>query len=568
MTTLQSSVLLVAPHDHRVSWLLDIAGPAADALICEHWTPRILDLISAGTGPDGQRLPLSANVAGDRLGMKPAYPGGVYVPSRVDRLIRHKVISTLRTLAVQDAEVRRQTSTTTNPGKPSYATAGYAQNIARQLGRYTREHPDADAGGLRLTDLVAAPVLVRLFNLGAVDSQLARISVEGDSILLQVKLPRQPAPAERSDWEWVEFEFAVPAHLRLRPILSWHLPTLTVRGGKVEFRFAYTETVPEPVAPKDYRTVVGVDWSPSTFAAYGLVEQDNNNGLSGSYRTHTYDDRGLAEKARRLQIEGGRLRSKIARLEALATGANPQTRETLNTKISLLRHNEIAVGAKRQSINREMAFHFASIITDFAKRADAHAIAVEDLTTLTPGNGSAVNNNKTSQSARRQGLDALTHTAARSGIDVIIVHAAGTSARCPSCDNYLERPGGYYTGLCKPCHLAGHRDMFAHTNIAKRAITGKNTIKRLKNTKRLATGKIIHAPVKPDRTKTGPTPKRPRHKRARNTTRTNAAPTTTPNTSPAPQRRRGTRPTRTGTVNQLHLPTRQSRGRKPKKYQV
>ena len=86
------------------------------------------------------------------------------------------------------------------------------------------------------------------------------------------------------------------------------------------------------------------------------------------------------------------------------------------------------MGIKRGKINRELAFHFARQVTDYAAAAGAQVIAVEDLTTLETRGHGRVNNNRAAQSARRQAVAALAHTAAGVGITVVSVPARGSSA--------------------------------------------------------------------------------------------------------------------------------------------
>ncbi|MGH3560412.1 MAG: zinc ribbon domain-containing protein, partial [Mycobacterium sp.] len=113
---------------------------------------------------------------------------------------------------------------------------------------------------------------------------------------------------------------------------------------------------------------------------------------------------------------------------------------------------------------------------------------------------------------------ALEHTAARAGLEVVMCPPRGTSARCPSCDGELARPDGYHSASCRPCAINGaNRDQIAGQNIAKRVLLAKTKVKRPKGKpKRITT--VAHRPVTKTRQKTTATPKRQRHKRVRNTT--------------------------------------------------
>ena len=277
-------------------------------------------------------------------------------------------------------------------------------------------------------------------------------------------------------------------------------------------RCAATELV--PAADLMASTVaVGVDWSPSTLGA-AAITADGPAGLSSDYRGWTYDDRGLGIKLARLQAEGQLLHRKAARLTRLAATAEPEVRAQLEEKIAVLNEHRTAVGVKRGKINRELAFHFARQTIDYAATAGAHVIAVEDLTTLETRGHGHVNNNRAAQSARRQAVAALAHTAAGVGITVVSVPARGSSAQCPGCDEPLARPGGYHTAWCPDCRVGGNRDHVAGVNLAKRALLARNKPTRRRG--QLPAIRVAeHAPVRRCRDKNSPTPSRPRHRRVR-----------------------------------------------------
>nr|GLK41991.1 hypothetical protein GCM10017611_88670 [Rhodococcus wratislaviensis] len=184
---------------------------------------------------------------------------------------------------------------------------------------------------------------------------------------------------------------------------------------------------------------------------------------------------------------------------------------------------------KRGKINRELAFHFARQVTDYAAAAGAEMIAVEDLTTLEIRGHGRVNNNRAAQAARRQAVAALAHTAAGAGITVVSVPARGSSAQCPGCDKPLARPGGYHTAWCARCQVGGNRDHVAGVNLAKRALLARNKATRRRG-QVPAVRVAEHAPVRQCRDKNSPTPGRPRHRRVRR-----SLPTVTPRMEVTPK---------------------------------
>lgn len=506
--------------DTRTGWLLNLIACAGAELVARLWQPGTFDVLAAGRDQQGRKLPAQGHVAAARLGWTPCYPDGIYVPSRVTRVVTAQVTSTLRTLAYRDTAIGVLCSRfDSDTGRLAPATgsevcvpSGFARGVCRQLAARSRRGEGTQATWLRITDLQGPPQIAALARLSAADRQLAQLTVAGGELVLTVKLPTCPAPAGRAQWRWVRLTAAIPEHLHGRPVTDWHLPSLVLDRGGVLWRCAGTEMVPaaDPVAGT---VAVGVDWSPSTLGAAALVAE-GPNGLSSDFHGWTYDDRGLGVKLARLQTEGQMLHRKSARLRQLALSASPEVRDRLESKIAVLEAHRTAVGAKRRKINRELAFHFASQVTAYSVAAGAQLIAVEDLTTLETRSHGRVNNNRAAQSARRQAVVALAHTAAGVGIAVVSVPARGSSAWCPGCDEPLSRPGGYHSAWCVRCEVGGNRDHMAGINLAKRVLLGKTNVTRRRG--QMPTVRVTeHAPVRRCRDKTSPTPRQPRHRRVR-----------------------------------------------------
>ncbi|MFD9663805.1 zinc ribbon domain-containing protein [Rhodococcus sp. NPDC059968] len=514
--------------DTRVGWLLDLIAAAGGELMSRLWQPATFDVLAAGRDLQDRRLPVQGHVAAARLGWHPSYPDGVYVPSRVTRVVTAQVLATLRTLAYRDTAIAAlsarfdpATGVVAPPtGSADHVSAGFARGVRRQLIAHARRTGGAaPAGRVRITDLQGPPQTSAMAQLSAADRQLAQITATERELVLTVKLPTSPAPAGREQWRNVRLTANIPAHLRGRAITGWHLPTLILDRRGLLLRCAATEAVPAADMTSG-TTAVGVDWSPSTLGA-AAITADNPEGLSSDYRGWTYDDRGLGIKLARLQAEGQLLHRKAARLTQLAATAPPEVRAQLEEKIAVLDTHRTAVGIKRGKINRELAFHFARQVTDYAA-AQAQIIAVEDLTTLETRGHGRVNNNRAAQSARRQAVTALAHTAAEVGITVVSVPARGSSAQCPGCDEPLARPGGYHNAWCPGCRVGGNRDHVAGVNLAKRALLGKNNVTRRRG--QLPAVRVAdHAPVRRCRDTNSLTPRRPRHRRVRR-----SVPTVTP----------------------------------------
>ncbi|MDV6239921.1 zinc ribbon domain-containing protein [Rhodococcus opacus] len=511
--------------DVRVGWLLDLISGAEAQLLSRLWQPATFDVLAAGCDRQGRKLPMQGHVAAARLGWTPHYPDGVYVPSRVTRVVTAQAVGTLRALAYRDTAIialsARFDPATGRIAAPTtaaeYVPSGFARGVVRQFAAHARGAADAR---LRITDVQGPPQTSAMARLSAADRQLAQLAVTGHELVLTVKLPTCPAPAGRAQWRSVRLSATIPEHLHGRAVTDWHLPTLVLDRRGLLWRCAATEIV--PAADLESASVaVGVDWSPTTLGA-AAITAENPDGLSSDYRGWTYDDRGLGIKLAHLQAEGQLLHGKAARLTRLAATAPPEVRAQLEEKIAVLDEHRTAVGIKRGKINREMAFDFARQVTDYATDAQAQLIAVEDLTTLESRGHGRVNNNRAAQSARRKAVDALTHTAAGVGVTVVSVPARGSSAWCPGCNEPLSRPGGYHRAWCEQCKIGGNRDHVAGVNLAKRALLGRNKTTRRRGG--LPAVRVTeHAPVRQSRDKHAPTPSRPRHRRVRR-----SLPTVTP----------------------------------------
>ncbi|TQC43498.1 transposase [Rhodococcus sp. WS4] len=531
--------------DVRVGWMLDLISGAEAHLLSRLWQPATFDVLAAGCDSHGRTLPMQGHVAAARLGWTPHYPDGVYVPSRVTRVVTAQAVGTLRALAYRDTAIialsARFDPATGRIAAPTtaaeYVPSGFARGVVRQLtarARAAAGAADAADAHLRITDVQAAPQVSAMARLSAADRQLAHLTVTDAVMTLTVTLPTTAAPTGRAQWRRVRLTAAIPPHLRGRPILEWNLPTLVLDHRGLLLRCAATEAVPAADVTSG-TTAVGVDWSPSTLGAAAVATQ-TPEGVVSDYRGFTYDDRGLGIKLARLQTEGQLLHRKAARLTTLATTAPPEVRAQLDAKIAVLDAHRSAVGVKRAKINRELAFHFGCQVTGFAAAAGATVIAVEDLSTLETRGHGRVNNNRAAQSARRKAAAALAHTAAGVGVTVVSVPARGSSALCPGCNEPLARPGGYHRAWCEQCKIGGNRDHVAAVNLAKRALLGRG--KAVRKRGRSPQIRVIeHAPVRRCRDKMCPTPRRPRHRRVRR-----SAPAATPRvgvnqtkTVPAPQ---------------------------------
>jgi Putative transposase DNA-binding domain len=504
----------------RIGWLLDLVAQMATELMTRCWQPATFTALHAGVDSLGRKLPPTAAVVADRLGWRPSPPPGVYAPSRVIRLAQANVVPILKTMAYRDRLIPavlaalddgHLDTTRLDEKRCGYTPAAFLRNLIRQLRRHAGDPVNC------ITEIQSPPTTPRLARLGVADAQFVELDdTDASGVWLRIKLPTTPAPARRADWVWHKLWCPTPPHLGGRDIRMWHLPTLGMQRGAPLLRFTITEEVPDPHTAAA-TAALGIDWSPATVGAATMVAEHRGRLITDA-RTHVYNDRGLGARLHRLQTEGQQLSAKIDRLTRLAATAPEPSQAVLHAKITVLQQNRAALGANRRRINRDIAFDFAKTMTALATASGAGVIAVEDLRDLQAGGRGKTNNNRAAQSARRRAYQALERSAARAGLEVVMCPPRGTSARCPSCDGELTRPGGYHSASCPDCGINGaNRDQIAGQNIAKRVLLGKTRIKRPKNKpKRVSI--TAHRPVTKTRQKTTATPKQRRHKRTRHTT--------------------------------------------------
>ena len=481
-----SGVTVNVPMTPGLARLFALTDTAAAGLMRRGFTHATLDRLAAGTDATGRRLPASAHVAAARLGLNPTHRKGVYVTSRVDRLIQANVVAVLRTLADRDTALQHLTGTGCLVASHPKVRAGTAKNLGSQVARHLKRHPGAAIASLRLPMLQDTPAPGRRLILGAVDRQL-RYHGTGRARHLAAPgpapahawtgrpaastgwQPRSPCPSRGTSGAGLSPSGTCPPSPSTRPS----------RASQGSTSRTPSRILPCATPKRRSPPVVGIDWSPVGLGVISHTRATPDGNLVSAFEGHRYDDRGLGTRLFRLQQEGEILTGKIARTGHLADGLEDSSplRAALEAKIAVWKELRTQLGAKRSRVNRELAFHFAGWATGYAHRVGATSIAIEDLSTLTAGGIGRANNNRVAQSARRKAVDATTHLGARTGLEVIEVPARGTSAHCPGCDAELARPGGYHHARCRPCGLEGNRDQVASVNVGKRAIAGQGSLK-------------------------------------------------------------------------------------------
>lgn len=272
----------------------------------------------------------------------------------------------------------------------------------------------------------------RTLNLGAVDSQMARLERDGSTLILTWKC-----------WEnEYELVFLLPHYLQTRIITKWSLPVVSEHGAI----FAYQET-PVPVTGPN---TAGVDLG--RVEPFTLAVVSAEGSLLAEYRARAQIKRANAKRERILK-EVKRLTIRARAYDAL--GLDP----------SLLREEARRKRNKASRIGASLASQTAADITQKITRHQVSVLNIENLKWATGAKyGSRWVHGQTSSK--------IEHTAARAGVRTKRVNPRNTSQVCHSCGTRITHNTKKRTVRCAECKITLDRDMNAALNIAKHKNTG------------------------------------------------------------------------------------------------
>jgi len=500
--TTTGEALPTATVAERVGWAASLAAAHARSVVAAGYTPGRLAALTEGVGPDGRRLPSRGYVAARRLAWAPTEGDGVYLPDRLRRVGEEQAMRRLRQAAWADEMVRALTSTwpqrpkKRTPGEwealwgaaPAGADKASVRNRTRQIARYQQQHGRLPDGVCDLEP--EARVGGRMLLLAAADRQLVTVErLSRQQAMLHVKLPTVEQPQHRRDWGWVALPIGLPAHVPDHAQL--HTPTLRLdRDGRVRVDLPWTELAPD-VSPSGHVRAVGFDWGVNTLATAALADQTTGSDVFVDGRPAQFDAAGARAKAHRLRRLREQLRGKVDRARQLAGGLprGDARRAHLEEKTQQWEREIAAVSRRQTRLNHEMAWAAARWLVDLAVANAATVIYAEDLRSMeVRGLGQRVNA-RASNTVRGKVLAATRHLAARAGVAVVEVPAAGTSQQCPRCltklahhpapDRSDER--GHAWASCRACGFSGDRDHAAAERIASRGLAGQHHTRRRRN---------------------------------------------------------------------------------------
>ncbi|WP_216372970.1 zinc ribbon domain-containing protein [Streptomyces tailanensis] len=529
----------------RAGWLTGLVEALAAGVVREHWNQADLARLASGVDQSGAGLPSQSWMALRRLGWAVAVPVGVYVPDRVVRIAQEQAGRVLRSawwraeitaalLATWPADPARRGEAEWQALRAALPDGGMVASSVllartRQITDFHTRHHRMPAG---LTECEPPPGGGSQIVLAAVDKQLATLERCPENPfrhgVLTVRLPTRPDPASRADWHPVRIRFRLPPHVPAHAVLC--APTLRVRQGRLLLDVPYALAVPKPERA-GHQTAVAFDWGLNTLLTGGTLR------LTGEIQPRVLTDghplsfraAGVLAKSDRLRLIGEHIGARIDRLRILIASRQERGMRPspwLAGKLAVLESERERVARRRTRLNAALARAAARFMVDHAIAAGASVIYLEDLRDMEAcGKGRSLNT-RLSQTVRGAIVTHVRHIAAALGIAVVIVPPRETSKCCPRCLTAFRhhkapnnRAAGWAWATCpnEACGYSTGRDNAAWQRIGARGLTHqhKTSLDRTRETFVIRTvvealdqaSRVQHQTR--DRTKSGPTNRRP-----------------------------------------------------------
>lgn len=271
-------------------------------------------------------------------------------------------------------------------------------------------------------------------NLGAVDSQMATISINANIISLVWKC---------WDKEYL-LEFTVPEYALKRNIIKWSLPTVEVQNGESVFIFTIRE---RPKSREIGKGSAGIDLG--RIKPYVLAVINDKGNRVAHYETSGRLTQ-LNKKRERLLVEKKHILAKAKQYEAL--GLDPTI---LWTELGFKRDKITLLG-------NVIAQQIGSEVTKKLVKHNVNTLNVEDLRW-------AVGKKYGSRWTHSKQQTAITHALAREGIKTRKVNPKNTSQSCHKCGTAITHNSKKRTVWCVECKTSFDRDFKAAMNIANKA---------------------------------------------------------------------------------------------------
>ena len=277
----------------------------------------------------------------------------------------------------------------------------------------------------------------RTINLGAVDSQMASLSRDGDELNLLWKC-----------WDAEYYlTFRIPAYVLKRNIDKFSLPTvkLSKKTGNPEFIFNVFENTQSRESSKH---TVGIDLG--KVIPYSMVVVNKGGARVASYETSTRLTR-LSKKRERLLTENHHLFTKVENRKKRGLESPVHELELDRTR------------AKATRLTKTLALQMGSEITQKLDKHQSNLIKVEDLSWVSGQRKSKIGSSRWAHSVQQE---AISHATSRIGYKTRTVSAKDTSQTCHKCKSRIQHRQNR-TVWCGDCRSSLDRDFNAAMNIAQ-----------------------------------------------------------------------------------------------------
>ena len=272
-------------------------------------------------------------------------------------------------------------------------------------------------------------------NLGAVNAQMAKLSLDGDELTMLWKC-----------WDKeLLFIFKLPAYILKRNLSKVSLPLVKLdKNNFPVFLFTVQEAVSLRPA-SDMRA--GVDLGQRE--PYVLAITNQKGKRVAHYKASSRLNR-LTTKQNRLRSERSAIYKKIAAYDSLSLDS------------TVLEAHKGFVSTACTRLTKEIALQLAAELTLKLEKHPVHLLNVEDLSWVSGTKNAKIG---TSRWAHSQQQEAITHAALRKGITVKTVNPKNTSQTCSKCGGTITHTSKR-TVWCSECKITLDRDLNASLNIA------------------------------------------------------------------------------------------------------
>lgn len=288
------------------------------------------------------------------------------------------------------------------------------------------------------------PSFAKKINLGAVDKQMASLSLDNNVLSLLFKV-----------WDReLLIDFIVPQYVFSKNILKWSLPSIEVTKNGVEYRFSVQESVTPRVKSAN---VAGLDLG--RVEPFTMVVINKSGSRIADY---TVNGRVRQLNAKREQIlkEKAYIFKKVDQYDKLGLDA------------TVLREEADRKAVKASRLVNPISLQVAADVARKLQNHDVHLLAVEDLRWAT---GSKYG----SKWSFSQAQSSIEHSTARVGVEVKKVNPKNTSQECHVCGVQVIHASKTRVVKCVDCKTAFDRDYNAAMNIAKKLIPYPDRYSRL-----------------------------------------------------------------------------------------